>query len=324
MTNLSSLGKIAITGATGFIGNHLVRALIRQNEWPILLTRGSLMETRLQDLRDRLDLREIELTDPRSIWRVLQETKPDTLFHLAGVLGRGDCRAATLACSALNINATLHLLDAAMEARVRRIILIGSAEEYGQQNGPMHEALPLQPVSPYGIAKAAASRFAQALHERSDCPVVIVRPFSVYGPGQPSNMFVAQAIDAVVRGVPFRMSHGEQRRDLLYVDDLIRGLLAVAETPGIEGQIINLGSGQPVRLRDVARRIWQLADSSAPLLIGARSAAREQLQDTWADISQARALLSWSPQIDLESGLRETIHWARAQFALEEQECQVA
>jgi nucleoside-diphosphate-sugar epimerase len=137
-------------------------------------------------------------------------------------------------------------------------------------------------------------------------------------------MFIAQAVEAVVRNLPFRMSHGEQRRDLLYVDDLVCGLIAAATVPGIEGRIINLGSGQPVRLRDVAKRIWQLVDSSAPLLIGARSATMEQLHDTWADISLARELLDWEPQIDLDNGLRETIHWARMQFAHKEQECQVA
>jgi nucleoside-diphosphate-sugar epimerase len=316
MIDLSSLGQIAITGATGFLGSHLVQEIVSRGSSPILLARNS--------LREPLPCVEMDLAEPRLIWRALQEAKPDTLFHLAGVLGRGDSRAASLACADLNISATLHVLDAAMEARVRRIVIIGSAEEYGEQDGPMHEDLPLQPVSPYGIAKAATTRFAQALHKRSGCPVVVVRPFSVYGPGQPASMFIAQAVEAVVRNLPFRMSHGEQRRDLLYVDDLVRGLIAAASERDIEGQVINLGSGQPVRLRDVAKRIWQLTDSAAPLLIGARSATMEQLHDTWADISRAHEMLGWRPQVDLDSGLRETIRWARAQFALEEQECQVA
>ena len=316
MTHLSSLGQIAITGATGFIGSHLVQKLVSQDCSPTLLARNPIVQS--------LRCVAMDLAEPRSIWRAVQEAKPDTLFHLAGVLGRGDGRAASLACAELNIRATLQVLDAAMEAGARRIVIIGSAEEYGEQDGPMHEELSLQPVSPYGIAKAATTRFAQALHKRGQCPVVVVRPFSVYGPGQPPSMFIAQAVEAVVKNIPFRMSHGEQRRDLLYVDDLVRGLIAAASEPDIEGQVINLGSGQPVRLRDVAKCIWRLADSSAPLLIGARKATMEQLHDTWADISRANKMLGWQPQVDLDSGLRETILWARMQFALEERECQVA
>ncbi|MBS1811271.1 MAG: NAD(P)-dependent oxidoreductase [Acidobacteria bacterium] len=316
MTDLSALGHIAITGATGFIGSHLVQELVSRACYPTLLARKPLAES--------LCRMEMDLAEPRSIWRAMHESKPDTLFHLAGVLGRGDSRAATLACAELNINATLHVLDAAMEARVRRIVIIGSAEEYGEQDGPMNENLPTQPVSPYGIAKAATTRFAQALHKRSGCPVVIVRPFSVYGPGQPTSMFIAQAVEAVVRNLPFHMSHGEQQRDLLYVDDLVRGLIAAATVPNIEGQVINLGSGQPVRLRDVAQRIWYLANSSAPLLIGARQATMEQLHDTWADISRAHEMLGWTPQIGLDNGLRATIRNTRTQFGFEVQECQVA
>src|SRR5262249_58147072 len=133
---------------------------------------------------------------------------------------------------------------------VRRIVIAGSAEEYGSQAGPLNERLSLKPSTGYGISKALATKHALALNAREGCPVVVVRPFSVYGPGQPREMFVAQAVEAAVRGVPFKMSIGEQKRDLVFVADVARGLIRAAMTPRIEGKVINRATGLPYRLRE--------------------------------------------------------------------------
>jgi nucleoside-diphosphate-sugar epimerase len=154
------------------------------------------------------------------------------------------------------------------------------------------------------------------MHASEGCPVVILRPFSVYGPHQPGYMFVAEAIDCALSGQPFRMTHGRQKRDLVYVDDVVRALIAAARTEGLEGQAINIGSGRPLPLRDVAALILRLSESRAPLLIGARNAPAEETHDTWADISLARRLLDWEPRVELEDGLRRTIQWARREASL--------
>jgi nucleoside-diphosphate-sugar epimerase len=209
-----------------------------------------------------------------------------------------------------------------MAAGVQRIVIVGSAEEYGNQPGPQHEALPINATSPYGISKARTTEHAMRMHAEAGCPVVIVRPFSVYGPDQPSDMFIAEAVDAAVRNVEFRMSHGEQKRDLIFVEDVVRGLIAAACAPDVEGAIINLGSGLNHSLRDVARRIWDLADAQSQLLIGARESTAEELYDTWADIELGQRLLEWKPNISIESGLERTIDYAREQLWQTVQTCQ--
>jgi dTDP-L-rhamnose 4-epimerase len=114
-----------------------------------------------------------------------------------------------------------------------------------------------------------------------------------------------------VDGEPFRMTHGRQRRDLIYVDDVVRAYLAAAEAPEANGHVVNLGSGEPHRLCDIAQWIWELAESTAPLEIGARPAPASELHDTWADITLARRLLQWQPEVDLRSGLRATLRTNR-------------
>jgi dTDP-L-rhamnose 4-epimerase len=134
-------------------------------------------------------------------------------------------------------------------------------------------------------------------------------------------MFVSEAIDCAVRGLPFRMTEGRQKRDLIYVDDAISAFIAAAESPSVDGQIINIGSGEAHALRDVAQLIWQLSGTDAPLMIGARSAGATELHDTWADIERAQEMINWAPQVSLEDGLTQMIAWARTQIEPMEKEC---
>lgn len=318
---MHSLEKIALTGATGFIGSRLVRALVAMGCQPVLLARSPRPDTHT-DWRDGVRWVRMDLLDKDSIVDILLQERPTTLFHLAGTRGRDIAARAAVACAELNVWATVRLFEAAMRAGVRRLVTVGSADEYGHQPGPWHEGLRLRPTSPYGISKAVATHLAQALYATGNCPIVILRPFSVYGPGQPSDMFVADAVMCAVNGVPFRMSHGHQRRDLVFVDDVVQALIAAARTPAIEGRVINIGSGRAYPLRCVAKLIWQLSQTGAPLLIGARPATSHEVHDTWADISLAHRLLQWEPQTELASGVHATIQWARQPSSARRRACQ--
>lgn len=313
---------VLITGASGFIGGHLVRSIISTGKKPILLSRFDAASQKFDDIRDRARIMHADLTDGESIKKIIFETKPATIIHLAGTRGNGDARGAHIACEAINAIATAQILEAAVSASVERIVIVGSAEEYGDQSGPLVESMPVQPRTPYGISKAKATEFALNMHRERGCPVVIVRPFSVYGSDQPRSMFIAEAVESSVRNITFQMSHGEQRRDLIFVNDVVRGLIAAASVERIEGQIINLGTGRAHRLRDVAEMIWKLTETEAPLAVGARYAPQEELHDTWADITLARRLLDWEPQVDLETGLRETIRVMREQLEMNKHLCQ--
>jgi nucleoside-diphosphate-sugar epimerase len=303
MDDLSSLEGIAVTGATGFIGGHLVERVVAAGARPLLLARAP----REGAFAGKpVEWAALDLLDLHAIDHVLERARPRTLFHLAGTRG-GDAPLAPAACARLNVAATLQLLEAAKRSGVGRIVILGSAEEYGPQEGPLGEELDLRPTSAYGISKAAATRLAQVLHAETGCPVVVLRPFTVYGPGQPADMFVASALAAALLGRPFEMSAGEQKRDLVFVEDVVDALLMAARTPGLEGRVINVGTGQAHPLRHVAERIWELTGSKAPLRVGARSASPDQRHDTWADTRLARRLLGWEPRFDLDHGLMETI-----------------
>jgi dTDP-glucose 4,6-dehydratase len=309
---------VAITGAGGFLGRHLARTLIAQGVNPLLLVHSPTEHEVAAHVRQAT----LDLTERRAVDEVLEREKPQTIFHLAGTRGLGVGALTWSHCVELNVASTVHLLESAQRHGVERIVIIGTADEYGNQPGPLSEKLPLAPASPYAVSKAVATELARAMYTRDRCPVVILRPFTVYGPGQPANMFVSEAVDCAVRGLPFRMTEGRQRRDLIYVDDAIGAFIAAAEAPGVEGQIINIGSGEAHALRDIAQLIWRLSGTDAPLMMGARSAGATELHDTWADITRAEEMMGWRPQVPLEEGLKRMIAWARTQIELTEKECQ--
>jgi Nucleoside-diphosphate-sugar epimerases len=307
---LSPDEKILVTGGTGFIGVHLLRALCASGSRPAALTRKRERVAKLAaDVREQVRWQELDVRDGEAVQNFIQAERPDVIFHLAGTRGKGNGEESARLCAELNVRASANVLEAAKSAGVRRVILIGSADEYGRQAGPLKESLDLQPASVYGNSKAEATRLALEMFEEEAVPVVILRPFTVYGPQQPREMFVAEAIECAVNGMPFKMSEGTQKRDLIFVDDVVRALLAAASAHQVEGKVINIGSGRAESLGDVAHLIWKISESRAPLLIGARQASEQETHDTWADITQARQLLDWEPRVSLEEGLRAAIDW---------------
>ena len=180
---------------------------------------------------------------------------------------------------------------------------------------PVDEAAPLRPGSFYGASKAAMTTHAMALHGLNGAPVVVVRPFSVYGPGAPKPMFLAEAVECAARGVVFQMTDGAQRRDFIYVTDVVRGLLAAATASGAVGGVFNLGSGVSHSMRDVAQALWRVSGTTAELQIGTRPKPIGDLKETRANIDRARNILGWEPRVGLDEGLRLT--WLAAKAASE-------
>jgi nucleoside-diphosphate-sugar epimerase len=304
--------RILITGAGGFIGRHLLRRLTTSGCNPVALTRfpGPLRA----EFGGAVQTVAIDWDDPSAVARVIEEVKPSVLFHLAGVrVADGETNSATRNWQG-NVELTENLLSALATTALNRFIALGTAEEYGAVAGPVAEDQLAEPVTGYGRAKAEVTKMLLAKYQREGFPAAVLRPFTVYGPGQPARMFIAQAVEHAVAGRSFAMTEGRQRRDLVYIEDIVRALIAAGNVPGIEGAVMNLGSGRPRQLREVAETVWRLADSKAPLQVGARPAPPEELHDTWANPSRAKERLDWTPEIELEQGLLTTINWEREQM----------
>jgi nucleoside-diphosphate-sugar epimerase len=161
------------------------------------------------------------------------------------------------------------------------------------------------PINPYAASKAAAFAVARMFQRTKGWPIVTVRPFQVYGPGQPEPALIPSAIAAVRAGEVFRMTGGEQRRDFIYVDDLVRGYL-LAALMGVDGHSYDLGWGVSQSLKSVIHQLFRVMEAKQEPLFGVLPYRPGELWDLRADIGAATEELDWSPRVRLEQGLTRT------------------
>lgn len=298
--------KILITGGTGFIGKSLIAKLLPENYSLTVLTRTKKTNILSEEGKQSVEFIEIDLLNHAAVNRFVMDLRPQIVISLAGTLGRAD--ASGRKCDELNFAATKNLLEISHKARARKIILFGTADEYGNQTIPQKESLPLKPQSEYAVSKAKMTKFALAMFEKEKVPVTILRPFTVYGAEQPPLMFMAEALNCAMQNTPFEMTEGTQKRDYIYIGDHLNAIKSAMTTSGIEGEVINVGSGRALELKVIAEKIWAIIGADKSLLkIGARSAGKTEVYDTCADISKAAKLLDWRPNIALEKGIKLTV-----------------
>jgi nucleoside-diphosphate-sugar epimerase len=182
---------------------------------------------------------------------------------------------------------------------VARVVLAGTCHEYGARE----TVEGLDPFSTYAASKVAAWAFGRMYWRAYGLPVVTVRPFQIYGPGQPAHTLVPAAVRAALAGEDFPMTPGGQERDFIYVDDVVEGMLAAAAAPGVEGQSLDLGTGQAHTVRHVVERIWELAGGKGRILPGALPYRPAEVMRLVADADRTAALIGWRARIGLEEGL---------------------
>jgi dTDP-glucose 4,6-dehydratase len=303
--------RVLVTGATGFIGRHLCRALTGAGAGVTVLCRPGAVLPPFEDPKGACERIEGDLRDADRLRAVVPAVGASHVFHLAAAtsVARGFQTAQDMIQT--NVQGTVNLLEALEHTPYTCFIHTGSAEEYGAGAAPFQETAPLMPVSAYSASKAAATLFCEMYHRTMNCPVVILRPFLVYGPGQPPTRLIPQAILAALANRPFPMTTGRQTREFTYIDDLIEGFLAAAVTPEAVGQIINLGTGQPYTVLEVVHLIQKLTGRSMPLHIGALPTRPGEIMQYVCDNAKARTLLGWTPGVSLEEGLERTIAWYR-------------
>jgi nucleoside-diphosphate-sugar epimerase len=311
MLSLTSV-PVLVTGASGFIGSHLVRRLVREGAAVHALVRPKSSLHRIADVQNQVTLWQSDLSDAARLKTSIESVRPQVIFHLAaGTAGRrasDDVKSVRESLES-NLVGTLNLIEAIESAKLdlRCLIRAGGLEEYGNGPFPYDERQRESPVSAYSASQVATTHVCQMITGRTGLPIVTIRPALTYGPGQSSDFFIPSLIAHALRGEDFTMTSGQQTRDLLYIDDLIEAFIRAATATGIAGHIINIGSGRDYRIIDVAHAIVRITGSKIQLKVGDASERPSQIRRLLASIDRARELLNWTPQIDLETGLARTI-----------------
>jgi UDP-glucose 4-epimerase len=307
------LDKILITGGTGFIGTILCRELVKLDYSPTVVSRNSRSQVVISKQLKNVTYVELNLLDYQKVTRFILTFKPTVIINLAGVSKKTEHNVNVI--EELNFTAAVNLFEAAQQVKVRRFIQIGTADEYGSQPTPQNESYDLKPDSEYSHSKAKATIYGLSMLDNASFPIVILRPFTVYGAFQPMEMFLSQLIFCALRNQEFCMTDGFQKRDYVFVDDVVAAIIAASTKNNIIGEVFNIGSGQTFALKEIAKKVWNIIGADKKLLkIGAKKAETFELHDTFADITKAKKLLKWHPRISFDEGLRQTIEAIKENF----------
>ena len=287
---------ILITGAAGFLGSHLTRALTAAGAEVHPFTR------RIGDV-----------TNPESLRAAIASARPEVVFHLVAY-GTTTAQRDVAMMREVNVGGVENLWTA-LERFHCRIVQAGTCAEYATKDGPISESDPCLPESDYAKTLHDAVAYSQARAQRTGRELVVIRPFGPYGPRDRPERLIPSVIDGLLGGARVAVTAGQQRRDFSYVSDHVAAFVAAATAPLTRtGVAYNVGSGIPISVREVVEKIAGLIGDRAGDRIdyGAVASRPDDRADRYADISAAQRDLAFAPVVSLDEGLRLTIAAARA------------
>jgi len=293
--------RVLVTGAAGFLGSNLCRRLQSAGARVYGVTRRP-----APDSAGTLTWIQADCSNPQVLRSTLRQVQPQVIYHLTGCgVGSPDLEAV-LPTLQNDLVACVNLLTVAAEIGSERTVLAASLEE---PTGPDDS-----PASPYAAAKWSCSTYARMFHHLFSTPVSLVRPYMTYGPGQRPHKIIPSVIISILKGRAPELGSGRRPVDWVYVDDVVEGMIAVAETSGLEGVTIDLGSGTSVTIREVVNRIVALMGRQIEPRFSIHPDRPSEVIRI-ADVVSAQALLGWTPKTPLEEGLRKTIEWYRNEIS---------
>ncbi len=309
--------KILVTGADGFIGSHLVEALLNEgysvkafvfynsfNTWGWLDT---LPKEKLKDV-------EIFSGDIRDANGARTAAKGvDVIFHLAALIGIPFSYHSPDSYIDTNIKGTLNILQASRDLNIERVVVTSTSEVYGTaQYVPIDEKHPFQGQSPYSASKIGADRIAESFYRSFGTPVVIARPFNTYGHRQSARAVIPTIITQLLSGSKeVRLGSILPTRDLNYVQDICRGFISLGRCDEAVGREINIGSGQEISIGDLAKLLISIINPEAKIISEdlRKRPEKSEVERLICDNSLIHRLTGWKPETSLKDGLIKTIDW---------------
>jgi nucleoside-diphosphate-sugar epimerase len=302
-----------VTGGAGFIGSHLVEALVDRGH--AVRVADSLITGKRSNLDHVLsaEFHEGDLADLDFAHRVARGC--DYVLHQAAIPSVPRSVNDPVTSNRANVDATLNVLVAARDAGVKRLVFAGSSSAYGNTATlPKHEEMPTSPLSPYALQKVVGEQYLQMFTTLYELETVTIRYFNVFGPrqdpGSPYSGVISLFATALLENrAPTIYGDGEQTRDFTYVANVVDGVLRACTSPGAVGRVINVATGSRVSLNQLFEAMKRLIGADVTPQYGPSRAG--DVQDSQADITRAREILGYQPIVSFEEGLKRTVDWYR-------------
>lgn len=314
---------VLVTGATGFVGSHLVERLLSLNSRVVALVRDFNPQSWLfrSGNLSRVIVVSGRLEDYWSFERALNEYEIDTVFHLGAMAIVGAAQRSPLPIFESNIRGTYNVLEACRDHQdlVKRVIVASSDKAYGiPESLPYTEEMPVAGRFPYDVSKSCTDLIARSYYHSHGLPVTVSRCGNIYGGGDLNwSRIVPGTIRSFLRGEkPILRSDGTFLRDYIYVKDVVRSYLKLAEETtedGIAGKAFNFGPDKPYSVIDIVGKIAEIMDCDdlSPIIQNSTSG---EIKDQYLNSDLAKDKLGWKPTYSIEAGLAETVDWYREHF----------
>ncbi len=303
--------RYLITGASGFIGANIVQRLLKENTEVHVLVRPKSNTSKLSAILTQIQTHTISVDDSQTLEKVLLDIHPEYIFHLASY-GNNSAQTDVAQMVQSNIQFSTNLLLAAQTIPYKAFVLTGSSSEYGFKTKAMSETDILEPASFYAATKAGITHIAQVFRKLYNKPIVVVRPFSVYGPYEDASRLVPTVIKKCLAQEDIMLTPGTEKRDFIYVDDFVEGFFRVANAPEkLPDGLVNIGSGHEYTTKEMVTTIHQLTQSNSKLLWGTYPNRKWDTEFWKADMRRMVDYYQWQPHTSLSQGISKTIHWMK-------------
>lgn len=309
--------SVLVTGATGFIGSHLTARLVKLGYSTHVIVRPQSNLLRLQQLASKIRFHSLNLTNHKQVKRTAVEIKPQLIFHLAGYgvqtyadISSDNTRTILLS----NIQGTFSLLQAAADLNsLKAFVHTGSCFEYGSREQSFLETDPLSPVNIYGASKASSTFIAKAYANNFNIPIIILRPFTVYGPWENPTRFISTTIRRCLSGLNPQVTRQKIIRDYVYIDDLVEGyILAAKFAPKLKGNILNISTGIGTTTEQIAKIIIaKVGNINLKPEIGSFPQRIGEVLTLIGNPAQAKKTINWKAKTALEIGIQQTLDWIK-------------
>jgi UDP-glucose 4-epimerase len=306
--------KVLVTGGAGFIGSHLVEALVGRGDSVTVLDDLSTGNfDNLAPLRERITFIEGSVADPTAAQRAVAGC--EAVFHEGALPSVARSVEDPVASNHANVTGTVTMLAAARDAGVRRFVFAASSSAYGcNPSLPKREEMVPQPMSPYAVSKIAGELYCQTFAQLYPIETVCLRYFNVFGPRQdphsPYSGVIAAFVARLLKGEGIRLDgDGSQSRDFTYVENVVQANLRALEAEGVSGEVFNVGCGKRFDLRDLIKELGEIIGIEP--VVDQRPARPGDVPHSLADISKARRMLGYDPKVSFQEGLRRLVQWHR-------------
>jgi UDP-glucose 4-epimerase len=306
--------RVLIAGGAGFIGSHLVRRCLMSQDDVHVAVRPETNRWRLSQFGDKCQIHSIDLTDPQGTASLMRQINPEVVYYLASQTRRiaGADFSDVFGGLQNDVVALMNVLAAAARIDVRCFVRAGTIAEYGIGPVPFVETQREMPLNAYAASMTSATHFCQMIQSRISFPVLHARLALTYGPSQSEDFLVPDAIRSCLESRKIRLQRPDDRRDLIFVDDVVDGLVKMssAQLPG--GTILNLVTGNAPTMRDLAQVIVELCGVSHDLIdVACEGNGPSPAHVLWSSPKRASELLSWRAGTPLQEGLRKTVEVMR-------------